>query len=446
MTVLLTYSSSVVWETVARLGCPPCPSTFTTTIPAADLDRLASDVGARIERSAVRLAQRARQGVDLLAGLRVYERVDDLWYRRAAAVAELFRDGKVAGNAGYVDATTIQRSVVAAMDHGDGLVYELGWGQAKRPVGGLKTEGCDADLAEIVAIARLATMTRATQLLLDQPVRLRIVPGGRRFYDALFTRPEADEAYNEQRAAIATRLGHGGLITIAKDAFDDPDGLCERLAAIDRAFWPSPTQSELRFMQFAIDWAHVLDAVEAPHGRRPPNVLKARWAKLSPANRALLVRHLCVALVNPETIGEVCDHLIDRAAFADSVSWMAMTVRDSAAKYALLSQITRRDAGPHGQAPGVLRLTVMEKADQPQVPVLSLLGSQHGSFLPQHVVALVARDGRCLRFLPRMSVPDGHTLVTAALSGTEPRPLFFTDLSWQEATELLRKIDLVNMS
>ncbi len=448
MTALSTFSSSVVWETLAHGGGRlPWSRGSSVVLPTDGFDQLASNISARIERSAVRVARRSQQTVDLLSGVDLYERVDEPEYRSAAEVAELFRDGKVGANAGHLDVRTLQGNILRAIREGDGLVFELGWGQAKRPVGGLKAEGPDADFAEVVAIARLATITRATQLLLDQPVMLRIVPGGRRFYEALFTRPEADRAYNEQRAAITAHFGHADMITIAKDEFDDTEDLLRaRLTTTEVVSQPRPSLSELRFVQFGIDWEHVLELPEAPHGLSPPGGLSSVWPTLCRTDRDLLLRQLATAVVLPGVSGEPCGHLIDEQTFASSVDWMATVSWESAVKYSLLGKITRRDVGPRSWNPRVCRLTVIEKKGQPDVPVLTLLGSRHGNFLPQNVVGIVRGDRAEVRFAPRMSVPEHYTLVRTCVSGTGSQPLFFTDLSWEAATKVLQKTDIVSMT
>lgn len=449
MTALSTFSSSVVWETLAHGGGRlPSSRGSTVILPKDVFDQLVSDVSARIERSAVRVARRSQQTVALLSGTGLYERVNEPEYRRAAEVAELFRDGKVVANAGYLDVKALQGTILRAIREGECLVFELGWGQAKRPVGGLKTEGPDADLAEIVAIARLATIMRAIQLLLDQPVVLRIVPGGRRFYEALFTRPEADRAYNEQRAVIATHFGQADKITIMKDdEFDNTEDLLQAwLATTEVASQFRPSLSELRFVQFGIDWEHVLELPKPPHGLPPPGGLSSVWPTLCRADRDLLLRQLSTAVILPGVSGGSCGHLIDEQTFARSVDWMAAVSWESAVKYSLLGKITRRDVRPRSCDPGVCLLTVIEKKDQPDVPVVTLLGSRHGNFLPQNVVGIVQGDRAEVRFTVRMLVPEDYTLVRAHVLGEGSQPLFFTDLSWEAATKVLQKTDIVSMT
>ncbi|MBH1933880.1 hypothetical protein I5Q34_06150 [Streptomyces sp. AV19] len=389
-----------------------------------------------IGRAAAHMAQRSRRAVDLLKGLRLYERPDGGEHHRAAVVAELFRDGRAVANAGHLDVRTLQGTVLRALRESDSLEFELGWGQAKRSAGGWKTEGPDADLAELVALARLAAVVRAARLLTGRPVTLRIVPGGRRFSEALFTRPEADDAYNERRAAMVGQLGQRGLITVAREASVSPGDLRARLAEAKSAQGTprSPSPSELRFALFAIDWEHVLDRAGPPHGLPVPTALGAAWKRLPGPGRALLLRQLVAALVRGDAPG-------DRGS-AEAVRWMAAVCRESAVAYALLGRITRRD----GAAARGCVLTVVEKRDRPDVPVLTLLGRRHGNHLPQNVVALVTRDG--VRFVPRVLVPEGARLVLAPGPGPRGRPLpfFFTDLPAEDAARALHDTDILDLS
>jgi len=119
----------------------------------------------------------------------------------------MFRGGQFAKNSGYLAVQSLQESILNAWNDTDAVTFELGWGQAKRDAGRLKTVGPSADLADLVALTRLITIAAAASIILDRPVRFRIISGGRRFQPALFVRPNEDRVYDEQRAAFVSALG-----------------------------------------------------------------------------------------------------------------------------------------------------------------------------------------------------------------------------------------------
>lgn len=448
MTVLSTFSSSAVWEAVVRSSDTAVPDADLDTIPPVMLEQLASDLSAQIGRSAEQAARRARQAVDFLTGVGVYGDLSDKRQRRAAEVVELFRDGRVTSNAGHLDAYALQQQIVRAIREGGSLIYELGWGQAKRSIGGLKTAGDGVDLAEIIAIARLAALTRASQLLLKEPVTLRILSGGQRFYEALFTRPRADEAYNDQRAAVASLLEQDDVVGVQRQAFGDPVKLRQQLAESDVAPHHMPSAAQLRFVQLSIDWEHLFELADEhpPHDLPSPAGFSSVWAHLPRSERDVLLRRLFQALVHGSGMdaSSQCGQLLNEQTFQRTVDWMVDVARESAIKYALLGEITRRDSGPRDRDPRTSRLTVIEKQGQDEVPVLTLLGSRSRNCLPQHVVPMV-QDEHQVAFAPRMSVPAHHRLVQANMVGESPQPLFFTDTSAKQALETLRRSNIVDI-
>lgn len=163
-TISSMASPSILWETLRGRATldnyRPLPPILLSSQACVAITRQITE---RINYAAKRAVKQAQQSVELFKGASIYRDLKDPAYRQAAAVSELFR-GQLAHNGGYLDASRLQLYIAEANAGGRGIVYELGWGQAKRDAGRLKTAGTGADLAELVALGRLAMMVLATRL------------------------------------------------------------------------------------------------------------------------------------------------------------------------------------------------------------------------------------------------------------------------------------------
>ncbi|MEU3821095.1 hypothetical protein AB0E74_15945 [Streptomyces sp. NPDC030392] len=394
-----------------------------------------------VRRQARALVRRARGALDGPGVTTPYERLDEPAQRRAALVAELFRDGATSANAERVDGLTLQRHVAGALSAAEPPRFELAWGQPKRDVGGLKTAGRWADLAEVYAVGRLvALVLAARELSGDERFGMTVYSGGNRFAAALFAEPELLLEYDRQRCRIADALGGPGAVDF-RDFADakraDPAEqeahearVREQLAALTDA----DVDAQMPVMLFNVDWPRVLPmaaAGEAIHGvEMAPHV--ARWLAESPDDRTpLLTRAAVTCAVSPalrerwaEVFGGRMDVLDDAVAFAVAVG------RASAARYTAIARADRGAPGALSGGPHTVRLTVHEKRDRPDVPALLTLGVRGGGLLSQHVVARVPAEGPVVfasvaetlvqapESAPVLLVPDGGEGVVP--DGSEP--------------------------
>jgi hypothetical protein len=417
---------------------PPPP----IILGAQDFHAFVGQLAKRIGYAAKRAAKQAQQNVDLLRGTGLYCHLDNPIYRRAAAVAELFRSGKLASNAGYLDVTRLQRYIVEASSGGRRLVYELGWGQAKRDAGGLKTVGSNADLAELVALGRLSMMVLATSLILDEPAALRIISGGRRFYEALFVRLEQDAAYNDQRAALVAALGQQDAISFETiERYWSEEDIRTRLAeALESHATVETTESEFRFVLFNIDWHHLLDTQVDPHGLPPPPGVRVLWRSISVANRALLLRHVLAGIANPK-LEHASLNLIETETLREIAAWATAVTRISALKYRLLGYLTQRNIENVVPGQNPVMLTVVEKRTRPDIPALLLLGRRAGDTLPQHVIP-VLQASQGLAFELYLLVVDHYAPVLVPLPETSGQPFCLSALDPSATLRALMQLDI----
>lgn len=380
-----------------------------------------------VARQTKALVRRSRSMLEVLTGETLYARLDDPLHRRAALVCELFRNHQASSNAGRLDTRTLQQHVAAALSADGPLRFELAWGQAKRDVGGLKTPGWGADLAEVFAIGRLAALVRAArELSEDDRVSLAVFSGGQRFAPALLTRPELLEAYDAQRRRIAEALAGPGVLEFGDYARAKRSGAQEQREHEARVqerldeLTDEEITAQLPVILLNIDWANVLPRAadgEAVHGARLAPAV-ARWLRHAREERtALLTRAAVTCAVAPErqvrwlaAFDEQPDVLEDAVSFVLAVGWAA------ARRYIAISRadraITAREHDPR-----TVRLTVHEKRDRRDMPALLTLGTKGGAQLSQHVIARLGADGGPISFASvaetRVRTPEAAPVLLA---------------------------------
>ncbi|MFV2117502.1 hypothetical protein ACE14D_03275 [Streptomyces sp. Act-28] len=382
---------------------PPSPAPVCLLTPHQLREELLPRWREGVARQAKALIRRSRGTLEVLSGETLYDGLDDPALRRAALVAELFRNHQVSANAGRLDARALQRRVAGALSADEPPRLELAWGQSKRDVGGLKTAGRWADLAEVYAVGRLvALVLAARELAGDERIGMTVYSGGNRFAAALFAEPELLLEYDAQRCRIADALGSPGAVDFRDFAAAKRSDPAEREAHEERvreqfaALTDEDVDAQMPVMLFNVDWPRVLPWAAgggAPHGvPMAPHV--ARWLLESPQDRTpLLTRAAVTCAVSPalqarwlEVFGNQPEVLEDAIAFALAVG------RASAARYTAIARADRNAPGPSG-GPHTVRLTVHEKRDRPEVPALLTLGVRGGGQLSQHVVARVPATG-----------------------------------------------------
>ncbi|MFD8551480.1 hypothetical protein ACFV08_07745 [Streptomyces fradiae] len=356
-----------------------------------------------VERQARALVRRSRGTLEVLAEETLYDGLDDPALRRAALVAELFRNHQISANAGRLDTRGLQRRIAGALAADGAPRLELAWGQSKRDVGGLKTAGRWADLAEVYAVGRLvALVLAARELSGDGRIGMTVYSGGNRFAAALFAEPELLLEYDAQRCRIADALGAPGAVDFQDFAAAKRSDPAERAEHEERvreqlaALTDADVDAQMPVMLFNVDWPRVLPAAaagEAPHGvAMAPHV--AGWLRESPGDRTpLLTRAAVSCAVSPALQARWLEVFGDQPeVLEDAVSFVLAVGRASAARYTAIARADRNAPGLAG-GPHTVRLTVHEKRDRPEVPALLTLGVRGGGQLSQHVVARVPAEG-----------------------------------------------------
>lgn len=362
---------------------------------------------AAISRQATMLAKYGRGNLERLAPGCLYDRLDEPDWRRAALICEVFRHPDVAKNSGWLDSRRLQRKLAKAVQNGAPVRLAIGWGQAKREAGGMKTFGPMPDLAEVFAVSRLAILRGAIlqHLPPGREVQIEILSGARRFERALFTRSEVAAAYEDARRRIAEMLCPGGGIVV-RDFVEQLDPLrqLERERMFECCAAAVPNQDiapRLGTIALNIDWmrffvAEPVYAADAAFGIAMPQAVVAWLARHDSADARKLVRAAITCVLNPRCRASWSDHLgaeddtLDLAAeYVRAVAW------EAARAYIALQEVDRR--APADTAQAAIRLSVQEKRDRSEIPAIFTLGPQAGNQLSQHVVAKIDEKGK-LRF------------------------------------------------
>ncbi|WP_368757880.1 hypothetical protein [Klebsiella sp. P1CD1] len=388
-------SAPILWKKLQasqRLNPTPVMDSYNISEDATELFR--QRLQNQIATAAKRFAKTAARSLDALSGSLIYKDVKSSAGRHAALITELFRNAHFISNSGSLDTTSLQHRLIGILSGDQKLVFELGWGQAKRDAGQLRTPGASADLAELLAIARLISVVKAIELLTERRVKFRVITGGQRFRLALFIRAEMDAAYNIKRQAFARWLSSDTEIEFDTiKSYWSQEEIKARLEA-DESHGTAPhlTEEDFRFAFFAIDWYGVLEQGNAHDMHLPSSITEALKAQ-PPAVKTDFIRSVIALTANPAIdIGAVNPPLPHELLRVAS-DWFCEVARISAELYIRLGRITPRNPRESAHSDCPLLLTVIEKAERPDIPCIQLLGRRYGRTLPQHLTGCLQAGG-----------------------------------------------------
>lgn len=319
----------------------------------------------------------------------------------------MFRSSRFIVNAGYLDTKKIQTAIHEHSATTGSIVFEIGWGQAKRDAGQMRSLGPNADLAEFIAIARLAALVSAAEIIIQKPVVLRVVTGGRRFRTALFTREAEDNAYNETRADYIRRLGFQDKVQLSMiDDYWSEDEIEERASYLSSLETPTgEPQSGVMFALMGIDWYNIFGAPLEPHGLPVDHEFLRIWKSLSLRGQRLIIRNMIGLIANPALDITSVGDIVPPALLRTVSAWALEVSKRSARRYRILAEATRRLPEQLGGQTPPIPITVIEKPKQANIPTVLLLGRRLGRVLPQHIVPLINANGS-IDYLPYYLVVD----------------------------------------
>ncbi|MGJ8525852.1 hypothetical protein LMG33818_001599 [Halomonadaceae bacterium LMG 33818] len=434
-------SSPILWKKLQSSEfLLPFVHTKRYNISDVEAELLRQRLQNKIIISAKRFAKIAASSKDALSNSGIYQQLDTSIGRKAALVSEFFRNSHFISNCGSLDVSCIQLKLISILTNNQKLVLELGWGQAKRDAGLLRTLGGNADFAEIIAIARVIALVRAIELLIDEKVTLRVVTGGQRFSQALFIRNYMDTAYNKKRQEFSKWLSPNTEIEFDSiQSYWSQDEILARLN-VDKCMEKVPhlTEKDIRFAIFAIDWYGVIEQGHA-HGILLPSIIKESLITSSQDLKKNFIRTVIALIANPTINIDMIDLPLSREALKVACDWFVEISKLSADLYIRLGRVTVRAPRRSNHNDSPILLTVIEKKDHLDIPCLQLLGRRYGKTLPQHLTACIQKDGNIL-FDSLYLMKDVTALVyIPRLSDT---PLAVTGLPFKDFMQAFMHINL----
>jgi len=359
----------------------------------SECDKLFKYFSKQIEKEAKKIQKSIRGRVEGVAMDVMYSHLDDADWYQAALIVEIFRDPDISKNAGNIDTRTLQKKIHYALKE-ETIEFLIGWGQAKRYCGGLKTEGYSADFSELYSILTLYIIIQSIHNITGKHTTLTILTGGTRFYSALFTGREKIKQYDRQRQAIAdhfateyTSINFIDYHSTDKNTDDKLNEFCEMIkkTEIDNTF---------QTVLMNVDWYSVLIKTEnAPHGVKiPPIVVK--YLKEG-GDVDMLIRMGIVSILNRNTHTYWIEKIGNVELFDETVDFFYEVSRESTKKY-LAIHLMDADIDETIQSKSherAIRLTVHEKKDRKDIPAILTLGRRGGNKLSQHVCGFVSQDG-----------------------------------------------------
>lgn len=320
--------------------------------------------------------------------------LEDSWFK-AACVVEVFRHYRISKNAGDLDTFGLQEIVLHAIRDEDSIKFSIAWGQAKRPCGGLKTEGSCADFSELYAIAVLQIVASSVSELTDRDVIVKVMSGGDRFASALFGDPVKNDAYDVQRATIAEYFrDNRACVCIERYKSLVPSetkSVNEYKVTVD----PVLLERNFKTVLLNIDWDRVLGdpGVSRHSATLPEGVVKLLNDGFS---KNELIKMGVIGLINRSSQCFWIDRIGDAVLFDEILDYFSFVAAESTREYISIHMVGSSCEAGRANKPlddGFIRLTVHVKHDKPHVPALYTLGKAGGNRLSQHVCAFVSDNG-----------------------------------------------------
>lgn len=384
----------------------------------------------------------------------MYVNMEDKCWRQAALIVEIFRIPAISKNAGNLNTKELQKKLYNSLKSGR-VDFLIGWGQAKRYCGGLKTEGYSSDFSELYSIVTLYIIMRSIHIVCQKEIILNVLTGGTRFYPALFTDPEKTNEYDIQRQAMAD-IFSTEFINMKFIAYHDSiDNDNSKLNDLCQLIEPAEIEKTFKTVLMNVDWHAILTNLKiAPHGINiPPSIDK--YIK-SGGNVSSIIRMAIVSILNRKAHSYWIEKIGDSDLFDETIDFFNEVSRESTKKY-LAIHLMDTDIDTTEQSKlhsGAIRLTVHEKKDRRDIPAILTLGIKGGNNLSQHVVTFLSPEGILFetmfgilgkennfdKKIRRVMAPE-HGFLSWLNHGEQP--LFYSNIKKEQYLEALFKLKFI---
>ncbi|MDC9583228.1 hypothetical protein PSI15_17045 [Xenorhabdus sp. PR6a] len=313
----------------------------------------------------------------------MYSNLDDHKWLQAACITEIFRHPDISKNSGYIDTFIFQNKIYSYLDKEE-LKFVLGWGQAKRSCGGLKTEGYSADLSELYAIMMLQLIANSVHIISGKKVNILVVTGGNRFHDALFTDEEKIKRYDSQRTIIANFFSDNeAFITFMpyENELIKKNMLMPNIRKID----DQNINKFFKTILVNIDWDNILSNYHlCYHGIIMPSNLQ-EYLK-NGGDKKIIITMAVVSILRNDTHNYWINKVDSIELFDDTIDYFREITIQSTIKYLSIHLIGDVESILQNEFySNCIRLTVHMKHDRHDIPAIYTLGKIGGNKLSQHV-------------------------------------------------------------
>ncbi|UGQ25667.1 hypothetical protein [Acinetobacter calcoaceticus] len=361
-----------------------------------DLNKLLEAWKFNIERDANLLYRQSLSSLTDLPDDSLYYHLDKSDWLKAAQVTEVFRNPLICKNAGRLDLKNLQKNVqkwITSSDENLNLI--IGWGQPKRPAGGIKSIGPYADLAELFSISRLITIVKALESIIGCNITMTVLTGGSRFFSALFTRPEITNNYDIQRQFLADLMDENkkiNFVPFVNSSHNSKESIQVNDEVID-SITNDQILSKIKTITLNIDWEHLFHPNMALRYKNPHNIKLSldleKWLEgNSTENIVRFIRISIYCLITGNYYNAEDADFEDHTILDDMVSFMHDVAWESTKKYIAIHEINELN-DTNLVHDNNFRLTVHEKSGLRTLPAILTLGVNGGNQLSQHVVTYV---------------------------------------------------------
>ncbi|TCJ93950.1 hypothetical protein EV694_2184 [Volucribacter psittacicida] len=355
-----------------------------------EVNTIIKNIDILIDKESKKLVKIIKSKLEIINKNIIYSNLQDkLWYQ-SALITEIFRHYSISKNSASINAHIIQKKIYCAIIKGN-IHFSIGWGQAKRSCGHLKTEGYCADFSELYAIIVLYTILKTIHVICSKKVTLTVLTGGSRFYPALFTNPNSNLFYNKQRQAMANIFSNENYLITFEDYNDfynidmNIDKINKLANEIDHSF----AYKIMDYILLNVDWHYVISNYKDINLEITENFLS--YLKQDSSNIDKVIKIATISILNRKSQAYWIRKLGNLKLFDDIIDFFYNFSISSSKKYIAIHLLNLKDSIISHDRIDIekVRLTVHEKKDRNDIPAIFTLGINAGNKLSQHVCSFV---------------------------------------------------------
>ncbi|KGQ68154.1 hypothetical protein [Gallibacterium anatis] len=335
---------------------------------------------------AKKLVKNSRSRLEYSINKKCYIYLENKNWFLSALIAELFRDPFLSKNFNDISFNKLQEKIFYSLKNNK-IKLVIGWGQAKRSCGNLKTNGYGVDFSEFYSLSVLQIIIESIKLISNKKVNVVVLTGGDRFSSALFVNQKENNKYDNQRKIIADMLSIDGISKIILIPYGENNVPLDDLNLFINNIPEIDVMDNIKTILLNIDWINILSNNISPHNICIPDgiryllnngwsindiILMSITSILDESNSEFWIKRVG----NKVIFNEVVDFFYLVSIFSTKI-YLSIHLMNKIEK--VMSRTNLSDA---------IRLTVHTKKDRNDIPSIYLLGRDGGNRLSQHTCAV----------------------------------------------------------